>query len=334
MPISLRTQSNTLLEYRIDGDAPSQTKYRLVVESGSIGITVRGAIDAGRLVFDVPPTNSWLGQGEKSLTIESINNNGFVTTVLTDRVLDDVEINPMILTPIREDNSNELYKGCYVSSFPDQVTLPDGHQYQKSMDLDKCCLYENDQRHAWVVADVDGKVSILGDVLTEAVTGNDPRLDKVRQEIANRIIGPVVELQISGLADNDSIEAKVDTGASYCSLDAQSITIIPDSFDQDHELVLFEFRGIKYRAMIDSYQVVKTADGSSNRPVVIFNVVCNGQLVEGVAFNLDDRSTMDYDVLLGMNFLDQTNFLIDPSKPLHEWVDMELMLMAKSAIYE
>lgn len=334
MPTSIRTQSNTLLEYRIDGTVSSQSRYRLIIECGSIGITVRGTVDGGRLSFDVPPIGNWLGSGDKNLVIECVDINGSVSKLLTEQVVDIVESNHQTLTPIAETLTHALYNGCKIDNFPDLTKMSDGNQYNKVMVGDGCCLYENDERRVWVVADADGTVSILGDVLTEAVNGNDPRLDKVRQEIANRIIGPVVELQISGLANNDSIEAKVDTGASYCSLDAQNITIIPDSYEHDHELVLFEFRGVKYRAMVDSYQVVKTADGSSNRPVVVFNVICNDQLVEGVSFNLDDRSTMDYDVLLGMNFLDQTNFLIDPSKPLHEWVDVEMLLAAKSALYE
>lgn len=188
--------------------------------------------------------------------------------------------------------------------------------YRLSGHIDSFAKYDSNDQSAFV--QLDQQSGAIVDIIFE---GDDSRVDqytKIKSEYLNRMIGPIVEVTISGIADNNQIEGKVDTGATTCSIDAQDLEIVPDSFEDGREIVVFTFRDVKYRAVVDHYQTVTTADGTSNRPVIIVNVMCNDKLIEEVAFNLSDRSTMDYDVLLGMNFLEQTDFLIDPSKPLHE----------------
>jgi hypothetical protein len=188
--------------------------------------------------------------------------------------------------------------------------------YRLSGHIDSFAKYDSNDQSAFV--QLDQQSGAIVDIIFE---GDDSRVDqytKIKSEYLDRMIGPIVEVTISGIADNNQIEGKVDTGATTCSIDAQDLEIVPDSFEDGREIVVFTFRDVKYRAVVDHYQTVTTADGTSNRPVIIVNVMCNDKLIEEVAFNLSDRSTMDYDVLLGMNFLEQTDFLIDPSKPLHE----------------
>jgi len=88
--------------------------------------------------------------------------------------------------------------------------------------------------------------------------------------------------------------ARVDTGATKSSIDtafAASLFLGP---------------------IIDS-ALVKSASGSSVRPVISAKIVLRGKEIES-KFTLADRKHMAYKVLIGQNILKDNNFLIDPSR--------------------
>lgn len=146
--------------------------------------------------------------------------------------------------------------------------------------------------------------------------GNIDQLEeaKVGDPQQERIIGTTMDITIQGINGNQPIKCKVDTGATSCSIDAQEIEVIRDNYGED-ELVKFAFRGNRYKTKVAGYQCVRSADGGTqNRPTVAFSVHFNNKTYQGVEFNLNDRSGMEYDILLGLNFLSVDQFLIDPQR--------------------
>lgn len=339
MSSTLNAQRSTLLEYEVHiNGTQSHPIHRLIIREGAYSVCVDGVVNESVVTFNVPPVEHLLTPGDKSYIWEATVGGRTIVamegTLSVEQPSESIEIKvKMKDEPVV--TSIPTIEEAFANGDLPSVTIIGGNHYQLVEQYGNYALYGGGDHRQWVVCDPDDRsIRVVGDLLAEADRAGNEQFNKMKSEILNRTIGPVVEVTISGLADNLSIESKVDTGASCCSLDAQDIKITQDSFEQDHELVFFTFRGVKYRAIIDHYQMVKTADGTSNRPAVIFNVTCNGKLIENVAFNLDDRSAMDYDVLLGMNFLDQTDFLIDPSKALHENVTIELLDSALQSLTE
>ncbi|MBW3012272.1 RimK/LysX family protein [Candidatus Woesearchaeota archaeon] len=98
---------------------------------------------------------------------------------------------------------------------------------------------------------------------------------------------------MNGSRDKKAI-ARIDTGATKSSMDtdlAASLSLGP---------------------IIDT-TLVKSASGSSVRPVIVAKIMLKGKEVES-KFTLADRKHMSYKVLIGQNILKEGGFLIDPSK--------------------
>lgn len=132
-------------------------------------------------------------------------------------------------------------------------------------------------------------------------------------ENTKTVIGSQIELMLLSFNNNEPIIAKVDTGASYCSLHATDINIAPSAY-KGVEQVSFNYRGQTYRMPLVNKQSVQNSDGGvSYRPVVKFNINMNGKTYEDVLFNLNDRSDMSHDILLGQNLLQQSRVLVDPT---------------------
>ncbi len=89
------------------------------------------------------------------------------------------------------------------------------------------------------------------------------------------------------------IKAKVDTGASKCSLDTKLAA------------------KLKLGPVIRT-KLVKSAEGNSLRPIVNATIQLKGLKVK-TEFTIADRSHLKYDMLIGVNVL-KKGFIIDPSK--------------------
>ena len=126
------------------------------------------------------------------------------------------------------------------------------------------------------------------------------------------VIGDVVMLKImlpSGVA---VMKGKVDTGAEISSMHVSgSPKIVGDAVKFENE----ELSHNVISAPLADRQAVSSADGGVEyRPVVEFDIEVNGKPIRRALFNLNDRSKMDYPVLIGQNILEKTGFLVDPNK--------------------
>lgn len=127
----------------------------------------------------------------------------------------------------------------------------------------------------------------------------------------DNIIGSTVEVKVTSLPGSGVIKGKVDTGATICSLHA-------DNYKINREAGTITFMSPELSRneltvpMVDQ-QSVKSADGGSEyRPVIELNIKVNGKIVNNVKFNLNDRSHMEFTMLVGKNALGDGKFLIDP----------------------
>lgn len=125
----------------------------------------------------------------------------------------------------------------------------------------------------------------------------------------------VVELQ-SGI----TLKARVDTGASICSLHCKQIEISEPAEDPE------ENSGKKVRFLLESpdgkshwleatilgFAGVRQASGTSGRYRVRLRLSCGG-IEKDTLVSLNDRSEMQYPLLLGRDFLGD-DFVVDVSR--------------------
>ncbi len=134
--------------------------------------------------------------------------------------------------------------------------------------------------------------------------------DEAKINIAKeKIIGSTVQVFISNIPNGTPIEAKVDTGADISSIHA-------DEWKVNNGQVTFINKEISQNEItlpVLEQQAVKTSNGEVEyRPVVSLNVKVNNIPMSDVMFNLNDRGTMTYSMLIGKNVLERGGFLIDP----------------------
>ena len=193
-----------------------------------------------------------------------------------------------------------------VSIIPENAKLlhtfiPTVEQVEKNIPIFH--LYENDGQKMIVTMTYDNGYKPHDSFILEDTMGTRPTV------------------VLLGLNDNQSIQAKVDTGAGSCSLNAKNI-----KFD-DHS-VSFDFNNRHYKMGLYAKHDIQTADGGSEiRPVIKLSVRINNESVPDVSVNLNDRGQLD-DFLIGMNLIEKLNVKIDPS--LKEYVDQAVELLGKS----
>lgn len=133
-------------------------------------------------------------------------------------------------------------------------------------------------------------------------------ITEARGQNDDNLIGDRVNVRFTSLPGTNALKGKVDTGAEICSLhvDKWSIKggkvqfISPDLSPNVITMNLYD------------HQAVKSANGIQYRPVVEMNIRINDRLLNGIIFNLADRGSMEYPVLVGQNALEKGKFLIDP----------------------
>lgn len=146
-------------------------------------------------------------------------------------------------------------------------------------------------------------------------------------ENVKKVIGSQIELILLGFNNNQGIMAKVDTGASFCSLHATDISTAPSNYEEG-EMVTFTYNKQAYRMPVINKQSVQNSDGGiTYRPVVKFNVSMSNKTYEDVLFNLNDRSDMTHEILLGQNLLKQSRVLVDPTLYMEhiEWENTDII---------
>lgn len=113
--------------------------------------------------------------------------------------------------------------------------------------------------------------------------------------------------------DGIEYEAKVDTGNSgYNSIHA---TDIKDN--GDHTVTFKLPNGKKVTKKIVSRITVKSGIGIKKRMVVLMDIEFHGKRFPNIKFSLADRSHMSSKVLLGLQFLSKTGFVVDPAEAIY-----------------
>ncbi len=148
--------------------------------------------------------------------------------------------------------------------------------------------------------------------------------DEAKINIAKeKIIGSTVQVFISNIPNGAAIEAKVDTGADISSIHA-------DEWNVNNGQVTFTNNEISPNEItlpVLEQQAIKTSNGQVEyRPVVSLNVKVNNVPMSDVMFNLNDRGSMTYSMLVGKNILERGGFLIDPKLDEAEVISEEEMM--------
>ena len=104
-------------------------------------------------------------------------------------------------------------------------------------------------------------------------------------------LGLTETVKVKGTESELGILARVDTGATRCSIDIQ----------------LAETLGYT----VKSSRIVKSANGTDKRETAMFTIVLRGTkyLIE---CTLADRSNMTYKMLIGQNLMKDANVMVDP----------------------
>jgi hypothetical protein len=112
-----------------------------------------------------------------------------------------------------------------------------------------------------------------------------------------------------------TIDAKVDTGADFSSLDARGIRIFRRAGE---EWVSFQTIGrdgkrVRLERSVYRYTTIKRAGGAEQKRATVLLGVCLGSVYRVVQVNLVDRGTLEYRMLVGRDFL-QGRYLVDPAR--------------------
>lgn len=146
------------------------------------------------------------------------------------------------------------------------------------------------------------QIKTLSNKLKESVSLDD-------KNNSRDIVDDITDVHLIGFNDNKPIEARVDTGATQCSLHGENV-----KWSKDNDLVQFTFEGKRYQMNLVGEQKISSSDGGeTERPVVVFRVKIAGKFFDGIAFNINDRASMPHQILIGQNLLEQGNFLVDPN---------------------
>jgi len=128
-----------------------------------------------------------------------------------------------------------------------------------------------------------------------------------------QVLSRMVEVEIPFAPE--PIQAKVDTGADMCSLHGMNIKV-----DESNSTVSFTFSGKRFKMNMSEIANIKTSDnGGESRPVIKINMKVDGKPISDVKCNLNDRSEMAVEMLLGSNVLRKGDFLIDPIMEDIDW---------------
>ena len=142
-------------------------------------------------------------------------------------------------------------------------------------------------------------------------------MDKINVD-RQKVLGTTTEIIIANIPGCPPIKAKVDTGADISSIHASD-------WSTNNGQVTFQSDDISPNRItlpVIEKQAIKSSNGDIEyRPVVELDVKVNGVPMSGVMFNLNDRGTMEYSILIGKNVLERGGFLIDPK--LDEEIDYD-----------
>jgi len=148
------------------------------------------------------------------------------------------------------------------------------------------------------------KARLSGPITEKTDNGNSVNIAK------EKIIGDCVDVIITSIPNSSPMKGKVDTGADVSSIHAEEWSV-------DNGQVTFicpELSENKITLPVLEKQAIKSSNGDMEyRPVIELNIKINNQQLTNVMFNLNDRGTMSYPILVGQNILECGGFMIDPT---------------------
>ncbi len=129
------------------------------------------------------------------------------------------------------------------------------------------------------------------------------------------IIGKVERVGVEAI--DTIVKARIDTGAGVTSLNARIVEVTRSTTSGKPDRVKFEVKDDAGKTRILSKDVVewqqikdKGSDGYTTRPVVKLDLCLGGKEIYG-RVNLVDRSNFRYQLLIGRNFLESSDFVVD-----------------------
>ena len=135
----------------------------------------------------------------------------------------------------------------------------------------------------------------------------EPEKEKVNNDDFS-LVGSVDKVIIKYFNDEKPVDARIDTGAEYSSINGSDI-------DMNDETISFTFGDYRYRfSLLKSVKIV-AANGKEKRPVIRLDLVIDQNVLHNVEFTVNDRGHLNYDVLLGRRALAQANVLVNPALP-------------------
>ncbi len=155
-----------------------------------------------------------------------------------------------------------------------------------------------------------------------------------------QVVGDVVLVKIQLPTGVVSLKGKVDTGADISSLHVDGK---PKAIGDTVRFENHNASGRIITAPLVTQQAVKSSDGGTEyRPIIELDIEVQGKPISKAQFNLNDRSDMEHEVLIGQNILEKAGFIVNPSrdgmqeseeKDLDELTEDEIIDMV-SQLYE
>jgi ribosomal protein S6--L-glutamate ligase len=177
-----------------------------------------------------------------------------------------------------------------------QKNWPDKDLAKEVIDYCIAAADEHDQKSTDVKDDTNDENKDADDATVVDV--DNPTSDK-------QVIGDVESIIIKRINDSNPIEARVDTGAGYCSIHGENVEEV-DGF------IKFTYDGVRYKVPVQRKIGILSADGGRvERSIVKFNVSFKGNDYNDVEFTVADRGHLKYDVLIGRNLLKDADVMIN-----------------------
>ncbi len=115
-----------------------------------------------------------------------------------------------------------------------------------------------------------------------------------------------------------TVIGKIDTGATLSSLHVIDYDLNPEDDEKNSLTFTTDIFGEEKKYFVPPSLVtqvaVATADGGVEyRPGIITDIVIKEKKVTNVVFTLNDRSQMEYKVLIGQEVLEKGEFIVDPT---------------------
>lgn len=138
-------------------------------------------------------------------------------------------------------------------------------------------------------------------------------LTSLSAEAAKTTIGRVEKVLIPALGT--SFESRIDTGAHTCSLHVTDEKVVIENGERFLEFDTEDSHGNKFHLKSKIYKEsrIKNTGGTVSTRYVIRENIKLGEINKTVNINLNDRSELKYNFLIGRNFL-RGDFVVDVSQ--------------------